>query len=371
MGKMKIISFAYLSVLILLSGSRAFAEEKEEIRIGSILPLSGALHSIGEASKKGIEMAIEDINSKGGVLGKNLKMIYEDSLSEPAKGVTAFNSLLSQIDLPIVASELTSVIQAIKPIADQRSIVLAIGATHPDLVKDSKFGIRNMLTTDSMVDVTVKYIVDKGYENISILMATEEWAVNAFKVLQAEGERLGFKINATEAVSKDELDLKPTFLRMKAKNPNADLTLVLLVGSVQSAAIKQAYLSKYPGPIMSWYICLQPEVLENLSPYYQNGITVGGYRPRDRKQYFDFVDVYKKRYGTDFPEFSALTWYDTLHYIAEAINAGHKSAEDIKSYIVSKSKFEGVLGESNFSSIGDSVLKAEPYIIKGEKCNQL
>lgn len=368
---MKLLTALSVSTLLLLFSSISLAEEKEEIKIGSILPLSGAMHSIGEGSKKGIELAIENINSRGGVLGKNLKMVYEDSLSEPAKGLTAFNSLITKLDVPVVASELTSVIQAVKPVADQRSVLLAIGATHPDLVKDSKFGIRNMLTSDSMVKATVKYIADKGYKNISILMASEEWATNALKILQAEGDRLGFKINATETVNKDELDVKPTLLRLKAKNAEADLTLVLLIGSVQSTAIKQASLSKFSGPILSWYVCMQNEVLKNLAPYFQNNISIDGKRPKNNKSYDEFVKVFKAKYGHDLPEFQAVSWYDTIQFIAEAINAGNHTAEEIKSFLIKKSKFEGILGESTFSDKGDSVLQAEPYLIKGESCNQI
>lgn len=364
------MALRYLALIFFINNALLFADANNEIKIGALLPLSGAMHSLGDGSKKGLELAVQDINSKGGVAGKNLKIVYEDSLSEPTKAIAAFNALIENIDLPIVASELTSVIQAVKPIADKQGVLLAIGATLPDILKDSKFGIRNMVTSDTMVTGTIQLIKNKRFKNISVLVAAEEWGVGALGIIKTASKEIGFKIGAIESIAKDEVDLKSTLLRLKAKNPEPDLTVILLVGSVQSSAIKQIYQSKMSGSFLSWYVCTQPEVLNDLAPYYQNQYSIEGYRPENLDGFKSFIKLYEEKYQSKYPEFNALTWYDSIHFLAEALNAGNKSAPAIKEYITNKSKFEGILGTTIYNKIGDSVHQTQVEVIQGKGCNK-
>ena len=99
-------------------------KELEEIKIGAIMPLTGELATYGEPVKKGMELALEEINAKGGINGKPLKIIFEDDLGGPKTAVTVFNKLIDNEKVPIILGPLTSsASMATAPIAERRKVV--------------------------------------------------------------------------------------------------------------------------------------------------------------------------------------------------------------------------------------------------------
>ena len=74
-------------------------EDTSVIKIGGIFPLSGDVAVYGVEAKNGIELAISEINAKGGVNGKQVVLISEDDEGSPEKTVNAFKNLLQKIRL--------------------------------------------------------------------------------------------------------------------------------------------------------------------------------------------------------------------------------------------------------------------------------
>src|SRR4051812_1358246 len=83
---------------VLLCASLLFAacwrSGNQEIQIGGLLPLTGSGANYGLYAKNGMDLAVDEINRAGGVTGKKLVVIYEDSQSNPATGVSGFRKLL-------------------------------------------------------------------------------------------------------------------------------------------------------------------------------------------------------------------------------------------------------------------------------------
>ena len=76
--------------------------KKEVIKIGAILPLTGVESRVGELSKNGLIMAENEINAKGGIQGKDIKVIIEDFQSDTKKAVTSYNYLKSVHKVPVI-----------------------------------------------------------------------------------------------------------------------------------------------------------------------------------------------------------------------------------------------------------------------------
>ena len=67
-----------------------------EIKIGGISPLTGEAATFGQSTKNGMELAVEEWNAAGGVLGKQVKLIVEDDKGDPAEGAAVFSKLIEQ-----------------------------------------------------------------------------------------------------------------------------------------------------------------------------------------------------------------------------------------------------------------------------------
>lgn len=79
------------------------------LKIGAILPLTGTGAEDGEFQKHGIELAVSKLNSAGGIQGKKIEVVYEDSKNQAKEGITALNTLISRDKVPVVLSTMSGV----------------------------------------------------------------------------------------------------------------------------------------------------------------------------------------------------------------------------------------------------------------------
>src|SRR6186997_863397 len=109
-----------IALLVLLSASVAHAQT---IKIGLVTALSGQSARAGEAITRGLQVAIDEINAKGGVLGRKLELLRRDDESIPAKGVIAARELYFKEKVAVLIGGLDSpVALAIVPIANENKL---------------------------------------------------------------------------------------------------------------------------------------------------------------------------------------------------------------------------------------------------------
>ncbi|MEM3170745.1 MAG: ABC transporter substrate-binding protein [Candidatus Nitrosotenuis sp.] len=104
---------------------------EQTIKIGAILPLTGELAEFGVDEQRGMRLAVEAINNEGGIGGKKLSIMYEDSKSDPKTAVNALQKLIATDKPPVVFSLGSSISLAIAPMVDQNKIVLIAVAVYP------------------------------------------------------------------------------------------------------------------------------------------------------------------------------------------------------------------------------------------------
>src|SRR5688572_229959 len=112
-----IFTFAVLHGLLFISIHNTSATDLT-LKIGAIYGLSGNTAQYGTWAKRGSEVAIEEINAHGGVGGRPLAIIYEDSMGQPTKAVAAYQKLRTINRVGFVSTFLSSVALAIKPLAN-------------------------------------------------------------------------------------------------------------------------------------------------------------------------------------------------------------------------------------------------------------
>lgn len=175
---------------------------EETIEIGAILPLTGTTAFAGEALKNGALLAVDEINAKGGIDGKMVKLIIEDSKSAPAEGVNAFNNLeLKKPD--VVISAMASVSAAVIPIANTTETpIIATVATSPQLITDYDNAYRYFPTAKQEIPPIIEIANEKGIKKMGIIYLNDEFGAAMFSTLTEEfdGEVIGepFLISNTD-----------------------------------------------------------------------------------------------------------------------------------------------------------------------------
>jgi len=129
-----LVSALVLGILFTFGCSKKEPEARE-IKIGATLPLSGDAAVWGNNTREGIELALQLVNGRGGVLGRKISVIFEDTEALPNKGVSAYRKL-TQVDRVevVIDDSVSSVTLAMAPLAQRDHVViLATGATAPKI----------------------------------------------------------------------------------------------------------------------------------------------------------------------------------------------------------------------------------------------
>jgi branched-chain amino acid transport system substrate-binding protein len=358
----------FLSCLVLvLFGYSDQAQSEETIRVGSILSLSGPMATVGEGARRGQQLALEEINSSGGINGKRLEVIFEDSAAEPARAISALNKLANEITYPIIFSSLTSVAQAIKSQTDKRGILLFIEATLPGVLEGTHLALRNFFDSGIIYKELREHLEEQGIKKILILRAEEEWAETALRAFKSGGKK-DIDILAEEVVVKGSADIRPQLLRLKAKSKNAEMLILMLIGTDQVTAILQSAQLGINLPKVTHYLCSQQGVLKAVGNSFDGQKSLEGKRDIENSAYKAYLSRYQSAFKSDNPEYNSLTAYDSLMIVAKSLRAGMHSPLDIKNYIIKERQFPGILGVTTFDESGDAVRGGQLEVISNGKC---
>lgn len=175
MRHLKKISLILLAVILvsgLLVANGCKKKEAETIKIGAILPLTGDLASYGVDTRKALELAVEKLSKAGGVNGKKVSLIIEDSQGSPKLAVTAFNKLVNVDKVIGILGPITSAeVLSVAPIANKNKIVLITpSATSPDISKAGDYVFRTINDDTIESKAMARYVLEQlRIKNVGII----------------------------------------------------------------------------------------------------------------------------------------------------------------------------------------------------------
>ena len=187
-----IISILIASVMVFSIGCAK--KEVKEVKIGTISPLTGAAASYGEKMTRAIDLAVQEVNDKGGINGKKVVVIHEDDKLEAKDGVTAFKKLTSIDKVSAVIGAVgSSVTLAISPVAESSKIPLITPISSAVSISKAGDFIFRICPSDAIQGVIIsKWIKEKGFNNIAILCINNDYGTGLKDRFKEEFTKLGF-----------------------------------------------------------------------------------------------------------------------------------------------------------------------------------
>ena len=187
---------AAFSRRFVLAGAARFVfqpcrQAQDTIKLGLVAAMSGQSAKSGEAIVRGLSIAIDEINAKGGVLGKKLELIVRDDESNPAKGVVAARELVQREKVAAFFGGLdTPVSIAIVPFANQSKVpFMGVWAAGTPITKNgaAENYVFRVSAVDELVDVAlVDYAVKKyGAKKPGMILINNAWGESNEKGLKA------------------------------------------------------------------------------------------------------------------------------------------------------------------------------------------
>jgi branched-chain amino acid transport system substrate-binding protein len=209
-------------------------------KFGVMLPLTGQGSGIGESFRRGIELAVKDINAGGGAGGMQLEPVYQDHLGTAEGGASAANKLINLDKLPYVIASFSSVVLATAPVA-ARSKVLVINAGGSDeRLLNLPYVYNNQMMAKDLQAPLLKYVMAKtGAKTAALITSDDAYGVSGRKTYKDLWPSLGGgEIVADEVYALAATDMTPQLEKIKSKNP--DVVLMIATGGQAGVIVKQA-----------------------------------------------------------------------------------------------------------------------------------
>lgn len=198
--------------------------EPEEIKIGVVLPLTGDGAAYGQKEKNGITLAINETTRAGGIRGKRIKAIYEDSQAIPALAVSAIQRLISAENVQaVIGDAFSSPTLAMVPIANQSKVILVSPtASSPALSGSSEYFFRVWPSDVAEGRVIAEVAVNRmKLKTFAVLSGNNDYAKGLKEVFIPTIKSLGSNVTITEMYNDGDSDFRAQLSKIKEASPDA------------------------------------------------------------------------------------------------------------------------------------------------------
>ncbi|MEH7335938.1 ABC transporter substrate-binding protein [Neobacillus drentensis] len=324
------------------------------IKVGVNLELSGGVASYGESLKKGIDIAVDEINKKGGVDGKKIDLVKVDNKSEAAEATNGAVKLTSQDKVTAIIGAATSgdtVAQA-QIANDTKTVLLTPSGTSPNVTVTDKGKLNEYVFRTSFIDpfqgtVAANFAAKElKVKNVAIFAdSASDYAKGLAASFKETFEKEGGKVVAEEAYVAKDTDFRATLTRIKSKNPE----FVFIPGYYEEVGliIKQARELGLNVPLMGADGWDSPKLVELAgADALNNTFITNHYSSEDPdKKIQDFVSTFKEKYNGEAPNAFNALGYDTVYLLADAIKrAGSTDTAKIKDALAATKDLSLVTG---------------------------
>ena len=210
----------------------------DTIKVGVVLPLTGKLAKFGEIENKSFLMAVDEINAAGGVNGKKIELIIEDTTGRPDVGRSAIEKLISRDKVVVLGGGYSSsVTWATIAVAQQRKVPFLVNTGSADRITEQ--GWNYIFRLNPPVSEYPKAFADflgteaKDVKTVVILHENSLFGQSGSKKFVKKCEKMGLKVLMKEGYEAGAIDFKPLLVKVKAKNPD----LVYMISYIMDASL--------------------------------------------------------------------------------------------------------------------------------------
>ncbi|MGO4282479.1 branched-chain amino acid transport system substrate-binding protein [Cupriavidus sp. OV038] len=354
------------------------AQAADTIKIGLITALSGQSARAGESLTRGMTVAIDEINAKGGLLGgRKLELVRRDDEGNPAKGVLAARELIYKEKVAVLFGGLdTPVSMAIVPIANQEKVPFmgpwAAGTPITRNGANPNFAFR-VSAVDEVVDKAMLQYAQKTFNATKpgLILVNNPWGESNEKGIVAAMAAKGGKPVGVEKFEANDVDVVPQLGRLKA----AGADVLLMVGNVGPSAqvVKSLDRMGWKVPVVSHWGPAGGRFTELAGPNAKNVHFVqtysffGAQTPVSTRVVTDLKAKYSDIKGPDdiTPAVGVANAYDATQLAALAIaKAGSTKGDAIREGFYKIDRYEGLIKTyvKPFSPTAHDALSENDYV---------
>jgi len=238
MRKSTLITICILTAGLCLTLGASITMAADTIKVGVVLPLTGKLAKFGEIENKSFLMAVDEINAAGGVNGKKIELIIEDTTGKPDVGRSAIEKLITQDNVLVIGGGYSSsVTWATVAVAQQQKVPFLVNTGSADKITEQGweyiFRLNPPVSEYPGALATFTQEVAKDIKTVAVLHENSLFGQSGSKKFVKQCEDLGIEVLMKEGYEAGAVDFKPLLVKVKSKKPD----MVYMISYIMDAAM--------------------------------------------------------------------------------------------------------------------------------------
>jgi len=330
----------------------------DKVKIGVFMSLTGSTAQFGISSTNGIKMAADEVNTAGGINGKQVELLVQDDRSDAQEAATIVTKFVTQDGVHGIIGEVASSRTiAAAPIAQNAKVpLLTPSSTNPEVTKKGDYIFRSCFI-DPVQGAAMSQFAGKtlGKRRAALMVDRKnDYSTGLEKVINEVFPKFGGQVVITQSFQEGDTDFNGQLTSIKGANPD----VIFIPGYYGDVALiaKQARDKGLNVPLIGG------DGWDSAQLYTIGGAAVVGsyftnhYSPYDTDPKVQkFVQGYQTRYG-QIPDALAATAYDAALIMFDAVKrAGSLDGKAIRDALAATKDFPGVTGTVNFNADRDAV----------------
>jgi branched-chain amino acid transport system substrate-binding protein len=361
---------AALSAAVMIAANCAPSAAEEVYKVGISAGLTGYAATVDRAWRDGVEVAVETLNARGGILGRKLQVVVEDNRGEPQEAVTVYRKMMSSDNVNIFISGCVSAGNfAAAGVVARAQIPMVLCSILPPQPDQVKWAFSTLPPAGFEVEKRLEYLKEKTQvRKIGVLHDPTPYAVLQKNVAEKVAANYGIEVAGIEQYKQDDADLSVQISKMHAAGARAILKIGL-GGSTLIAAknIKQLGLDMLLLTSLEDIAVFRPvaEVLGDKFFFVASPSQVYEVLPPGplQAEIGKFLAPWRAKYGDRDPNWAARGWDGVMLTAAAIERVKSFDGPKVRDALETINGFQGTTGVYNISPTAHQGITINPFFI--------
>lgn len=350
---MKFLTAFLVAAAATLVASSAFAET---VKIGFPTCLSGPGAAYGKNTSDGVNMAVDEINSAGGINGNTLKMIITDGKCAPRESALAAEKLVIEDNVNILLGAVSSSASlAVKDVAVRESVPMLEGVAGTDALtqKGNKYIFRVVPNIAMYTEFGTDYLCKvMKVKRVAFVFQNDDFGRETVDLSKPRLEACGATVVGSFPGTPEETNFQTVITDLKAQHP--DVTYLIRWPPSAIAFLRQATEAGFHSTWFNIGSLSGPDFTAMAGKFAEGFMGVNVFEPSsDRPAAKRFVEDFRKRFHKE-PDWFAAGYYTTVKVAADAIRRGGTTRAGIAKALAETKDLPSILGPISFDETGQA-----------------
>ncbi|MBP1847785.1 branched-chain amino acid transport system substrate-binding protein [Rhizobium petrolearium] len=345
-----------------------------ELKIGSIVELSGPGAAAGTNFRDGVKMGFEEVNAAGGILKEPVTVLEYDSQTDPQVSRAMVQKAIDDGIYAITGTVFSSSTVVNMMVAKQYGIPQFTGSEAPSITaKGNPYIFRTAFGSQKGVPKLVKYMVEKmGVKKVGVAWANTEFGKGGHQAFIDEAKKAGLEIVVDVPSEQAQADFSADVLKLK--NSGAEAFFVYYTEEESARFLREARKQGLDKPLVGETTLTGHKVIELAGDAANGAMGHVGLTPdADIPALKEMVERFKTKFKYT-PDHNAIKGYTaawTLKYVTEMVGSpdGKAIAEKLHGLTLKASEYPGVLMDVSWDETGE--MSRESFFVKVENGKQV